>query len=102
MPNATVRADARAMPEATPDDTSANKRDVNRIFCDIEEPLADVVAWAGLLDKIIEHDLSRYPVMSKRELIRLAEEFEHVNDELKEAVNRMDSIYHEREEEART
>jgi hypothetical protein len=63
------------------------------------EPLADVVAWAGLLDKIIEHDLSRYPEMSKRELSRLAEEFEHVNDELKEAVNRMDSIYHEREEE---
>jgi hypothetical protein len=82
------------MPNATAPET-----DYHRRFGDIEEPLADVVAWAGLLDKIIEHDLSRYPEMSKRELSRLAEEFEHVNDELKEAVNRMDSIYHEREEE---
>jgi hypothetical protein len=66
---------------------------------ELEEPLADVVAWAGLLDKIIEHDLSRYPGMSKKELTRLSEELEHINDELKEAVDRLDNLYHERETE---
>jgi hypothetical protein len=66
---------------------------------ELEEPPADVVAWAGLLDKIVEHDLSRYPQMSKRELFRLAEEFEHVNDALKDAVDRLDNLYHERETE---
>jgi hypothetical protein len=74
--------------------------ETDRRFGDLEEPLADVVAWAGLLDKIVEHDVSRYPALSKKELIRLADELEHVNDELKEAVDRMDNIYHRREEEA--
>jgi hypothetical protein len=73
--------------------------ETDRRFGDLEEPLAAVVVWAGLLDKIIEHDLTRYPQMSKRELRRLSEEFEYVNDELKEAVNRMDNIYHKRNEE---
>jgi hypothetical protein len=73
--------------------------ETDRRFGDLEEPLAAVLVWAGLLDKIIEHDLTRYPQMSKRELRRLSEEFEYVNDELKEAVNRMDNIYHKRNEE---
>ena len=73
--------------------------ETDRKFGDLEEPLAAVVVWAGLLDKIIEHDLTRYPQMSQRELRRLSEEFEYVNDELKEAVNRMDNIYHKRNEE---
>jgi hypothetical protein len=73
--------------------------ETDRRFGDLEEPLAAVVVWAGLLDKIIEHDLTRYLQMSKRELRRLSEEFEYVNDELKEAVNRMDNIYHKRNEE---
>lgn len=73
--------------------------ETDRRFGDLEEPLAAVVVWAGLLDKIIEHDLTRYPQMSQRELRRLSEEFEYVNDELKEAVNRMDNIYHKRNEE---
>jgi hypothetical protein len=73
--------------------------ETDRRFGDLEEPLAAVVVWAGLLDKIIEHDLTRYPQMSEIELRRLSEEFEYVNDELKEAVNRMDNIYHKRNEE---
>jgi hypothetical protein len=74
--------------------------ETDRRFDDLEEPLAAAVVWAGLLDKIIEHDLTRYPQMSKLELHRLAEELAHVNDALKAAVHRVDNIYHKRNEEA--
>jgi hypothetical protein len=79
--------------------TSTPETNYPRRFGDLEEPLADVVVWAGLLNKIIEHDFSRSPEMSKKELDRLSMELEHVNDGLKEAVDCLDNLYHERAEE---
>jgi hypothetical protein len=40
--------------------------ETDRRFDDLEEPLAAIVVWAGLLDKIIEHDLTLPPDVEVR------------------------------------
>ncbi len=97
MPNATPQADARTLPEAAGGPTHDGDR-----VSDLEEPLRDAQVWASLLEKVVE-DMERWPSFSKLELTIAIEQIEYIAAPLKSAVDRMDTIYHERtKEEART
>jgi hypothetical protein len=71
-------------------------------FGDLEEPLRHALVWASLLEKVVD-DVARWPSMSKRELSVAFEELEFVTEPLKEAIDNLDTMYHQRtEEEARS
>jgi hypothetical protein len=83
--------------------TDAKKATDDRLerFCELDEPLHDVVVWASLLDKVVE-SMSRLPGMSKREVNIANGELNRVNDALKEAIDRLDAVYHNRTKEEAT
>jgi hypothetical protein len=90
MPNATLRADARTLPEETQDR-------LNR-FSELEESLRDAVVWASLLDSVVD-EIDRFSSMSKRESDVVIGQLNRVTEALKQAVDEMDTIYHQRTEE---
>jgi hypothetical protein len=67
----------------------------------ISEPISHVVAWAGILNKIIEEDVERLPGMTTHEADNVYYQLDLANDQLKEAVERLDARYRELMEEAR-
>jgi hypothetical protein len=52
------------------------------------------VAWAGILNKIIEDDVERVPGMTTHEANNVFYQLDLANDQLKEAVERLDVVYH--------
>jgi hypothetical protein len=54
--------------------TDAQKEIISR-FCSLEEPLLDAVAWAGIVAKLVEHDLAYWPRLSKGERNSVAQQF---------------------------
>jgi hypothetical protein len=91
MPKATNRENARALPEETNREAEIISR--------LEEPLLDALAWAGIIDKLVEHDLSHWPRLSRSEINSVAQQFNFANDGLKEALGAIDDAYHGREAE---
>jgi hypothetical protein len=104
MPNATVRANARALPDATdhPADKAQtvgpNHEGYRHRYFEIDEPLHNAVVWASFLDVIVE-DMERLPSMSRRELNVAYGKLIRVVDPLQQAINDLDAIYHKREKE---
>jgi len=54
--------------------------------------------WASLLEKVVD-DMVRWPSMSKRELSVAFEGLEFVTEPLKEAIDNLDTMYHQRTKE---
>jgi hypothetical protein len=67
-------------------------------FGDLEAPLRNAQVWASLLEKVVD-DMARWPSMSKRELSVAFDELEFVTEPLKEAIDNLDTIYHQRTKE---
>jgi hypothetical protein len=71
---------------------------ISHRFFELDESLHDAVVWTSLLDKIVDD----MPSMSSREDIAVSQ-LSRVTDGLKEAIECLDAIYHQRtKEEART
>jgi hypothetical protein len=68
--------------------TSATK---DTRFSDLEEPLREAVAWAGILDRLIEDNIAKGTVSPDDEEIIL------VHVQLQAAIERIDAIFHGRE-----
>jgi hypothetical protein len=110
MPNATVRANARTLPEAT--DRLAERpmtaaeiealAAYRHTYLELDVPLHDAVVWMSLLDKIVDDIIEEPPHLGGREGLA-HEHLARVTRALKQAVDDLDAIYNRREkEEART
>ena len=101
MPNATVRANAEALPDAHQIADALKHREAEEVrhrFFELDESLQDAVVWTSLLDKIAE-EMAALPSMSKREVNIALGQLDRVTDELKRAVEQMDAIYNNRTKE---
>jgi hypothetical protein len=87
-----------AMKEALQDTAGSAVDDLLQRFGDLEEPLRHALVWASLLEKVVD-DMDRWPSMSKGELSVAFEELEFVTEPLKEAIDNLDTMYHQRAEE---
>jgi hypothetical protein len=75
--------------------------DYHHRFFELENSLSDAVVWASLLDKVVD-DLEGLSSMSKMEVSISYGQLLRVSEKLKQAIDDMDAIYHQRpkEEEA--
>jgi hypothetical protein len=67
-------------------------------FNDLDRRLHDAVAWAGMLDDAIER-IDRFPSLTRDEMNIACRQLNLVADALKEAIEQMDAIYHNRTKE---
>jgi hypothetical protein len=70
-------------------------------FLDLEVGLRNTLVLASLLESVVE-DTGRWLSMSKRELSVSREQLQFVTDSLKETIDDLDAMYHQRTEEERT
>jgi hypothetical protein len=66
----------------------------------IGEPISHVVAWAAIINKIIEEDVQCLPGMTTHGADNVYYQLDLANDQLKEAVERLDARYQELVEDA--
>jgi hypothetical protein len=105
MPNATVRANARTLPEAT--DHPANKvqtvgpndEGYRHRYLELDEPLHDAVVWVSLLDKIVDDIIvDELPNLEGKGSLAFGQ-LCRVTCALKQAVDSLDAIYNKREKD---
>jgi hypothetical protein len=91
---------SRGAPTVARDEAYLTTKEIIRRFGRLEEPLLDAVAWAGIVDKLVEHDLAYWPRLSQHEMNSVVQQFNFANDGLKEAIAALGDAYHAREAEA--
>jgi hypothetical protein len=80
------------MPNTATPETAEDYR--FKLSTEFGEPISHVVAWAAIINKIIEEDVQRLPGMTKHEANNVYYQLDLANDQLKEAVERLVSVYH--------
>ena len=71
---------------------------IARGFLALENCLRDAVVWSSLLDKVVE-GMEHLPNMSETQVNVAFGELYRVKERLQKAIERMDTIYHQRTEE---
>jgi hypothetical protein len=90
-----MTAATKEAPQAAGCHTDENS---HRRFLDLEVSLRNAQVLASLLAKIVE-GTERWPSFSKMELTLAIEQIEYLVEPLKEAIDHMDTIYHNRPKE---
>jgi hypothetical protein len=87
-----------ATKEAPQAAASPTREDDSHRSLALEEPLRNAQVLASLLARVIE-GIERGPSMSKIERMVAREELDFVTEPLKNAIDEMDAIYHQRTKE---
>jgi hypothetical protein len=104
---AAAKKAAAPTPENKPNDEYVTLPTLGKItattrFFELDEPLHDAVAWAGMLDEAIER-IDRFPSLTRDEMNLACHQLNLVADALKAAIDCLAATYHQRtKEEART
>jgi hypothetical protein len=83
-------------PQVSPADLT--DKDYRSSLFELEHPLHDAVAWAGMLDEAIER-IDRFPSLTRDEMNLACHQLNLVGDALKAAIDRLDATYHQRTKE---
>jgi hypothetical protein len=105
MPNATVRANAPALPEATPHPADKaqtvrpNDEGYRHRYFELERPLYDAVVWTSLLDKIVDDIIvDELPNLEGKGSLAFGQ-LCRVTCALKQAVDSLNAIYNKSEKD---